>query len=206
MSETLLSILCGEDGWHWSNYENTITFNTNGKGEIVCRAELVVWIAAEFEWKAQSPESFDQVVDVSGIGATRKDPQPISQFDIELTLTKRRIPLMRGPDTQSWRMNESLLTADAFLPKTYTVRLEKGNFLTPCDAMFPEDEDQYTPTFALRLVFDKSPYPPRHEWKEPRGGPDATKMWEWKEFCGRPSPDLKTRGDRHAWWRKCVVS
>lgn len=112
---------------------------------------------------------------------------------------------MRRPETQGWRINESLLTNDAFLPKTYTVRLEEGNFLTPYDLMLPE-EDQYTPRFALRLAFDKSPYPPRHEWKEPGGAPDAMKMWEWKDFCGRQSPGLKTQRDRHAWWGNCVVS
>lgn len=36
--------------------------------------------------------------------------------------------------------------------------------------MLLEEGDQYTPRFAIRLYFDKSPYPPRHEWKEPRGG------------------------------------
>ncbi|OBT69628.1 hypothetical protein VE03_00730 [Pseudogymnoascus sp. 23342-1-I1] len=183
MSETLLSILCGEDFWYWdSNNANTITFNKNGTGELVCRHELNIWIAAEFEWKSQGMESLDQVVDISTIGGTRTDPHRISQFDIELTLMKRRIPRMRGLETQRWRINESLLTDAAFLPKTYTVRLEKGNFLTPYDAMLPE-EDQYTPRFALRLAFDKSPYPPRHEWKEPGGAPDAMKMWEWKDFC-----------------------
>ncbi|KAI9811697.1 MAG: hypothetical protein M1826_003108 [Phylliscum demangeonii] len=206
MSETLLSSLCGEDAWYWLYTSNTIKFNPNGTGEIVSRYELVIWIAAEFERKSLSPKSLDQVVDVSGIGATRKHPQPISQFDIELTLAKRIIPRMRGPETQTRRINESLLTDDVFLPKTYTVRLEKGNFLAPCDAMFPEHEDQYTPRFALRLVFDQSPYPPRHEWKDPSGGPDAMKMWEWKEFCARESADLTKRADRHAWWRNCVVS
>ena len=81
----------------------------------------------------------------------------MSQFDIELTLAKRRIPRMNRPEMQSRGLNEVFLTDDAFLPKTYTVRLEKGNFLTPFDAMFPEYEDQYTPRFAFRLAFDKSP-------------------------------------------------
>lgn len=162
--------------------------------KLVCRHELNVWIAAEFEWKAQSPESLDQVVKISSIGDTRKDPHHLSQFHIELTLAKRRIPRMRRPETQSWRINESLLTDDAFLPKMYTVRLEVGNFLTPYDLMLPE-EDQYTPRIALRLAFDQSPYPPRHEWKKPGGAPDAMKMWKWKDFCGRQSPELKTRMD-----------
>lgn len=35
MSETLLSILCGEDFWYWdSNNANTITFNKNDTGEV----------------------------------------------------------------------------------------------------------------------------------------------------------------------------
>ncbi|MCJ1345800.1 hypothetical protein MMC31_004009, partial [Peltigera leucophlebia] len=197
MSETLLSILCDEDFWYWdSNNANTISLKKNGKGELVCRHELNIWIAAELEWKLQSPESVDQVVDISSSGDTHKDPHLISQFDIELTLAKRCIPRMRRLETQSWRINESLLTDDAFMPKTYTVRLEKGNFLTPYDAMRP-DEDQYTPRFALRLAFNESPYPPRHEWKDPGGAPDAMRMWEWKDFCGRKSPGLKAHGVRH---------
>ncbi|KAI9787842.1 MAG: hypothetical protein M1816_007409 [Peltula sp. TS41687] len=207
LSETLLSILCGEEFWYWdSNNANTITFNKDGTGEVVCRHELNIWIAAELEWKPQMPESLDQVVDdISSIGSTGKDhPHLISQFDIELTLAKRRIPMMRRPDTQKWRINESLLTDDAFLPKMYTLRLEKGNFLTPYDAMLPQ-EDQYTPMFARRLAFDKSPYPPRHEWKEPAGAPDAMRMWEWKNFCGRQLPELKMQADEHTWWGNCVV-
>lgn len=167
--------------------------------------ELNMWIAAEFEWKTQRPESLEQVVDISSIGRNGKGPHLISQFDIELTLAKRRIPRMRDPEIQHWRLNESLLTDDAFLPKMYTVKLEKGNFLTPFDAELPKEPD-WTPRFALRLAFDKSPYPPRHEWKEPDGGPDAMKMWEWKEFCGRSSPELKMQAYRYTWWRNCVVS
>lgn len=163
-----------------------------------------IWIAAEFEWKPQRAESLDQVVDISSIAAIHTNPHLISQFDIELTLTKRRIPRIRLPETQKWKINESLLTEEAFLPKTYTIRLEKGNFLTPYDSKLPK-EDQYTPRFALRLAFDKSPYPPRHEWKEPGGAPDAMKMWEWKDFCGRQSPALKTQGNKLTLWRNCVV-
>ncbi|EON68402.1 hypothetical protein W97_07726 [Coniosporium apollinis CBS 100218] len=80
-------------------------------------------------------------------------------------------------EVHKYRINESLLTDDAFLPKAYTLSLEKGKFLTPLDAMRTE-EIQYTPRFALRLVFDKSPYPPGHEWKELGGAPDAMKLWE----------------------------
>lgn len=170
--------------------------------KLVCRYELNVWIAAEFDWKPQSSESLDQVVDISS--DTRKDPHLIGQFDIELTLTKRRIPKLGHAEMHNYRINESLLSDDAFLPKTYTVRLEKGNFLTSFEALRTE-EIQYIPRFALRLVFDKSPYPARYEWKEPEGAPDAMKLWEWKDFCGRQLPEVRMQGVRYAWWKNCVV-
>lgn len=44
------------------------------------------------------------------------------------------------------------------------------------------------PEFLLRLVFDKSPYPPRSEWKKPEGGPDGGQFWDHKEFVSRRSP------------------
>lgn len=107
-------------------------------------------------------------------------------------------------------INEALLTEPAFLPKTLNLLLEKGNFLTGYDALSPEKEDRFTPHFALRLRFDPSPYPPRNEWKEPKGAPDAVKMWEWKQFCGRKAPpELKREekdSENRSWWESCVVS
>lgn len=80
-----------------------------------------------------------------------------------------------------YRLNEELLTEDAFRPKRYHIRLEKGKFRTPYDRVV----DPYTPTFTLRLVFDKSPYPAREEWREAQGAPDQMRFWEWDTFCGR---------------------
>ena len=39
------------------------------------------------------------------------------------------------------------------------------------------------PRYSLRLVFDKSPYPPPAEWKEMSASLEAFKVWEWTEFC-----------------------
>ena len=174
MSQTLLSILCGEDFWCWdANNNSMITFNQNATGEVspfrvrgrgdvaqrpevTCRQELNIWIAAEFAWKPQRHASLDQVVDISGVDGTRKDPHLIRQFHIEMTLAKRRIARMRQLETQGWMTNESVLTNEAYRPKMYTVRLKKGNILAPFDAMGPW-EDQYTPRFAFRLAFDPSP-------------------------------------------------
>ena len=106
------------------------------------------------------------------------------QFEIELTLTRRK-PVRKGFDWSRWRINEHNLTDAAFRPKTYTVTLERGGtFLTPWDV----DRDKgipFMPRFASRLSFEPSPNPPREEWKEPVGAPDANEFWEWKQFCSQ---------------------
>ncbi|KAF7586501.1 hypothetical protein BBP40_008783 [Aspergillus hancockii] len=180
MTEPLLSVLTGES-WSWDSLDaNQITFNKDGTGKLICRAELNVWIAAEFDWKPHDPKSLSQPINITN--ASSKTPSLLGEFNIELALTKRRIAKLGDVDTQRYRINESLLTDAAFTPKTYTIRLEQGGFLTPFDARQPVAS---SPMFAVRLVFDKSPYPPREEWKEPDGTPDAMKFWEWREFCGR---------------------
>jgi hypothetical protein len=148
--------------------------------QLICAAELNVWIAAEFNWKSQNPGSLAQTIDITDNAPESRST--LAQFNIELTLTKRRIPKIGDADMQRYRINESLLTDGAFLPKMYTIKLEKGKFLTSFDARDPVKD---SPMFAVRLVFDKSPYPSREEWKEPVGAPDAMKFWEWTEFCGR---------------------
>ncbi|KAI9742147.1 MAG: hypothetical protein M1818_004047 [Claussenomyces sp. TS43310] len=183
MGETPISILCGEDYWLWS-FQNYIRFNENGTGELVCASENWIGIGAEFDWKPQRSEKLDQ-------------------FDIELTLTKRRSEMMRHPQLERRTINEALLTDDAFLPKTYTVELEKGNFREPLQSTFHPKEVDYETRYALRLTFNKSPYPPRHEWKQSEwGAQDQMRMWEWKDFCGRSSPELKQAD----WRSNCVVS
>ncbi len=134
----------------------------------------------------------------------RPQPQLLGQFGIELTLTPRRIARMRRPDAQHWRINEALLTDAAFRPKTFALRLEHGHFVTPYDAR-PPGAQPHTPHFALRLAFDPSPYPPRHEWREPAGAPDAMRMWEWKEFCARPSPELQTHAVKGRLGEGCAL-
>ncbi|TFL04960.1 hypothetical protein BDV98DRAFT_601408 [Pterulicium gracile] len=87
-------------------------------------------------------------------------------------------------DMSNYTINEALLTDDAFLPKSYIVSLEKGRFITAFDQLGEPRRLEYTPEYALRLTFDRSPYPPREEWRRPEGAPDAMKFWEWREFCG----------------------
>ena len=169
--------------------------------KLQCRVEFNVWIGAEFEWRAT--ESLDRIINTKG-GTLDKRPHLLAQFGMELTLTKRRTrPFQSGP-LQHGRINECCLTDDAFRPKTYTIRLEQGNFMTPAHARH-RMENALTERYALRLLFDKSPYPPRHEWKEPDGGPDANQFWEWKEFAGRESAELKLQAKSSSRWSQCVI-
>ena len=86
--------------------------------------------------------------------------------------------------------NIAVRGGSAFLPKTYTVRLEEGHFRTQYDMLKLNDGKKiapWAPWYALRLVFDVSPYPPREGWKQ-TGVPDVFKFWEWNEFCSRAMP------------------
>ncbi|OBR02644.1 hypothetical protein CH63R_13870 [Colletotrichum higginsianum IMI 349063] len=186
MSETDLSVLCGYD-WHWdSKNENIITFGEDGSGKLICRAELNVWIAAEFDWK------------LLGIGANKQqsdedkrwwrsgrnvDPRTETVLMLEMTLTKRRIPSLGEADMSRYTINEDILTDDAFKSKRMHITLETGTFGTQFDARQKEELPE-TPKFKYRLTFDVSPYPKRNQWKDPDGAPDAMKFWEWTQFCG----------------------
>lgn len=162
---------------------------------------MSVWIAAEFEWKPQDTALVDQVVEIKKTPS--KGPCCIGQIEIEMTLTKRRTPrFCQGAGARYSGINESCLTDDAFLPKKYNITLETGSFLAPWD-INGQWEAEY-PRYALRLRFDKSPYPPLPEWKRPDLGPDANKFWEWKEFVGRESAELKKQASSKRSY--CAVS
>ena len=143
--------------------------------QIKTQAEASVFIAAEFEWK---PGNLLDLVLNPQTGAI--------QFGIELTLMPRK-PTRDGNDWSRYRINEENLTDAAFIPKTYTITLERGIFLTEYD-LLREKQIPSTPRYAARLSFDPSPYPTREEWKKPDFAPDAYKFWEWKQFCGYKIP------------------
>ncbi|RYP10458.1 hypothetical protein DL764_000641 [Monosporascus ibericus] len=156
----------------------------------VLRRDMPIAICAEIEWRAVNPKSFDDVnldIDNGADGGTSSSVA--AEFEIEITLTKRR-PASWGPKVERLRINEHQLTEDAFVPKTYRVTLERGEFRSREDLsrLSASEMPLWADRFALRLLFDKSPYPPRQEWKQPEGMPDANKVWEWKEFCGRRFP------------------
>ncbi|OAQ61197.1 hypothetical protein VFPPC_02201 [Pochonia chlamydosporia 170] len=195
MNEALCSILCGEEEWWYDQDGRSISFNNDGTGELWCRCNLNYWIAAEIEWKSikqvdrvePSSQSVNTVSD-----AQSKNPRHLGQLNLQITLTKR-LP-QRARDSilsKSTIINELSLKDDAFQPKFYAVTIEKGNFIEPCRIGFSSSTAS---RFALRLLFDTSPYPPRSEWKNPEGGPDGGQFWDHREFVSRPSTELEKQG------------
>lgn len=155
---------------------------------MICRGNLNVWIAAEFDWKFQSSDVANTTVDLTEI-KSKKDTQSLAKFTIEMTLSKRRIPKLGYVDMKDYHINEELLTDEAFVSKTYLVSLEKGNFLTSFDLML-EDMPELTSRWHTRLNFEPSPFPPLEEWKDD----PSDRFWEWKTFCARerePEPASK---------------
>ncbi|KAM0275040.1 hypothetical protein ACHAQH_007601 [Verticillium albo-atrum] len=181
MSEDPLSILCSQI-WHWdSREESQITFRQDSTGELICRAELNVWIAAELEWKVLGLGTAEAAKGFKGWWENSKN-QPRTQLMLEITLTKRSIPNIGNAQMDRYSINESLIIDRAFRPKRYTVTLEVGKFTTQYDEIL-ENKSSVTPRFKYRLDFNISPYPAREEWKDPEGAPDAMKFWEWTKFC-----------------------
>lgn len=175
----------------------------NWQLKMFCARELIVWVAAEFEWGNLGSKALDQIIinntNSNSPNTSSKDLAFITQFDMRLTLTKHRVPLPDDPENRR-KLNEYWLKEDAFMPRTYTVHLEKGVFLTPevaKDAKHFPDTRRYT----FRLVFDTSPYPPPQQWKDPYSYATSLKTQEWTELCARPLPGVY----KHPWWSDCIV-
>ncbi|TGJ87995.1 hypothetical protein E0Z10_g718 [Xylaria hypoxylon] len=217
MNEALCSILSGEEDWHFDEEGRSIRFNKDGTGELECRCNLNYWILAELEWKSVKPQdtessptlgSSDQTTTVKNDSS---QPELLGKLDLEMTLTRRLAGRARRwaelhPENEKY-MNQSL-TDDAYWTKSYTVRIERGNFIQPC---YIGHQSSDTQRYSVRLLFDKSPYPPRPEWKNPQGGPDEGQFWDHVEFVGRAAPDSARRqrpmnGPTASSWNNCVVS
>ncbi|PWY93011.1 hypothetical protein BO94DRAFT_544062 [Aspergillus sclerotioniger CBS 115572] len=172
--ETLRSILCAET-WDWNDGTSSITFHENGTGKLFCTTEVNLWIEAEIDWKPHNPDCLDQVVTLDNKSWKSK---LVSEFSIEITLTTR----LPHEITNRKIFNEGWLNDEAFRPKTYNIRLEQGRFRNQFDIMHNvRDGSQY----ALRLVFDPSPFPLDEEWNDRSNGPHVMKFWEWTEFNAR---------------------
>ncbi|KUI54664.1 hypothetical protein VP1G_02057 [Cytospora mali] len=189
MNEALCSILTGENEWVFHSEGKSVKFNKDGTGELWCCEDGHFWIAMETEWKRleMSEPSGDETATENA--RSKGGPRLLGKLELAVTLMKR-LPqkLDKQPGARGYVLNERGLTDDAFQPKKYTITIEKGNFVEPC---YIGASSSVSRRYALRLLFDISPYPPRSEWKRPEGGPDSGHFWDIKEFVSRESPELK---------------
>jgi len=143
--------------------------------QIFLGVEYGRYIAAKFVWEP-ADGLLDLVLDLGNLAI-------LGRFRLRLTLLKE----CALPDKRRYYINDAVLTNDAFLPKTFTLTLTKGRFLSLYDALGAENEMLvYIPHYALRLSFEPSPYPPQSEWieqKDPSRWWNANRVWEWTDFC-----------------------
>ncbi|PSR81351.1 hypothetical protein BD289DRAFT_393570 [Coniella lustricola] len=189
MDEALESILTKEGAWVFHSGGKSIEFNKDGSGELWCCEDAHFWIAMVFEWT--HCEKIEPRGEQTAMKNVQKKGGPRTLGTLELVVTvKPQLPekLDRQPGARAHVLNERGLTEDAFQPKRFTITVEQGNFVEPC---YVGESSSFSSRYAFRLVFDKSPYPPRSEWKSPEGGPDSAQFWNITEFVGRQSDELK---------------
>ncbi|KAH6681491.1 hypothetical protein B0J14DRAFT_576510 [Halenospora varia] len=202
-SHTLLSILCS-DRWRWDSAGySAIVFNADHTGELKCASDNSYFMGAKFEWKAKDPNT-------RCWQATSTDLSQLQcQFAIEITLQKQdnegTCESVQTDPAYAFlpHLQTSRLTDDAFLPKTYTLRLEKGRFTTQCDRLYggktwygAKKLHPWATWFSFKLIFDPSPYPPRKQWKDTKTSsvPGDTHFWEWNEFYSVENEDEVSDG------------
>jgi hypothetical protein len=103
---------------------------------------------------------------------------------------------------------DQFLQAEAFLPKLFTITIEKGNFIQPSRSIL-EKRSPNLERYKLHLTFDKSPFPPPAEWKDTSD--IHLPVWEYREFVRKRSAELSKKeramndiSPRE--WSECAVS
>jgi hypothetical protein len=120
-----------------------------------------------------------------------KTLQLLAQLCLEIKLTKGLSPWARYVQYSPVEPGNKL-KFDAFWPKRFIVNIESGNFVLPITRNRSEQEQAkcsvYDDRYAMRLLFNESPYPPESQWKETCGS-EVRAM----EFVGRCSESLDNR-------------
>ncbi|KAI5920745.1 hypothetical protein F4810DRAFT_405874 [Camillea tinctor] len=164
MEDTVKSVLCDKMWRKGPDSVCVIRFRKDGTGDFFCFRELCVFIGSVFEWKLlEGSTPLDRAMD--------SENNSSAELHVQLTLTKRRA----GQDSGRDPINEDYVMDEAFLPKNYTIRLEKGRFSVT---------DGYTSSYGLRLLFDKSPAPPPELWKQRRAAAENLGFHELLDYYG----------------------
>ena len=170
--QSLGSLLC-QEWWFDRDHRSWITFQRDGTGQVrffsfppglihhmlirhmliiryqlSCGDENNLFIAAEFQW---------EVGNALDVTLHPDDPGVLIQCTLQITLQKQcwdpTIP-RRG-----YKINEAVLTDDAFLPKQYALTVERGRFATADYAyagVSLAEVPSWVPRFAFRLSLSPS--------------------------------------------------
>ncbi len=128
------------------------------RDQLFCIQELTYLFALNLKWRlfSLSPRNAVSVPPCASIWRTK--PETLGTFRLEITLTRDLASGLRAPDPAICaQCHESYLLDTAYLPKVFTVTLQKGNFL-PASRAGHEDKT-YILRYGLRLLFDRSPFP-----------------------------------------------
>jgi hypothetical protein len=142
---------------------------------------FVSFILSEFEWKNISIKPLNDNKAPQDDNQTPQGDQSLhllGELNLEITLTGRLPSYAQKFLEKNTMVNRGCLLDDAFQPRSFTLRIEQGNFSPPGHI---NDVFTWKKGYTKRLVFDKPPYPPESEWKE-----------DWKEDW--------TVDKGHNWW------
>ncbi|KAK5011774.1 hypothetical protein LTR28_004368 [Elasticomyces elasticus] len=189
MNEALRSILCDQDQWSFDPFVcKYIKFNKDGTGE-----DMTYIFAVNLEWKSVPLPESDEAIETAETKTTwNGKPQLLGKLNLEITLnTSVANSLTEG--LPNWPSpNEHYLSEAAFRTRSFTVTIEKGNFIPD---RWIGHEGEYKQRWGLRLLFDKSPFPTREGLKSPDEVPiSVADLDEMATFLARRLPESETRG------------
>nr|POF22144.1 hypothetical protein CFP56_36230 [Quercus suber] len=179
MNDALCSILCSVSGWsHEMQAGVCLRFNEDGTGEVCAVGELGTGFVFGVNMKWRSVPRRREWYGINDNQISKHTnplaaaPAFLGRLQLEITLeNSMAVSLTRfGFHHDS---NEATLTVAAFLPRLFTVVIERGNFL----------HEDYVGRFdscrsALRLTFDVSPYPLLESYRLDRPYPSPP-LDEW---------------------------
>lgn len=118
-------------------------------------------------------------------------PQVLGTLGLAITLQAGTVPAGHR-DTKAREFfhsrNQASLSERAYRPRKFLVTIERGDFLSE-ECISPSGSAYYGGRYAMRIIFDQSPFPPFEAWTQPL--PSHlwnVHWWHCKEFVGRKLP------------------
>ncbi|KXL51596.1 MAG: hypothetical protein FE78DRAFT_26351 [Acidomyces sp. 'richmondensis'] len=195
MDNVLLSALCDYGSWDFHPYSSqSIKFDRDGIGELSCMAQLSYAFAVNMDWKILPQSEPEEPVEPSetAIEEDRK-PQVLGRAKLEITLNATLAKSLQAREPSKFAAaNERHLSEAAFTPRTFTIIVERGNFMPK--PLVGIAEGDFRHRYGLRLLFDKSPFPSREGFKTPDKSPvSGFKFDEMDMFVASRLPQSETR-------------